>query len=159
LKKAGVAAALPLWPRELLAGAQFRRRRPTDADWPSQAARQIWQLFLDWLARSPGSYKIEGGPIIGSVPARGWWDADAWKKFGADLLCRIHVRARRRPTCGREATWARRGWFICGFESLWLPAPLLGDDSQERLANALFAGSRHWQIELHFQQRARRRAP
>jgi hypothetical protein len=42
------------------------------------------------------------------------------------------------------------GWFIWGFESLWLPASLLADDAQERLANALFAGSRHSPIELHF---------
>jgi len=41
-------------------------------------------------------------------------------------------------------------WTIYGFESLWLPASLLGDDSQEQLANALFAGSRHEMIELHF---------
>jgi FAD/FMN-containing dehydrogenase len=41
-------------------------------------------------------------------------------------------------------------WTIYGFESLWLPASLLEDASQEKLANALFAGSRHEMIELHF---------
>lgn len=41
-------------------------------------------------------------------------------------------------------------WTIYGLESLWLPASLLEDDSQERLANALFAGSRYGMIELHF---------
>jgi hypothetical protein len=33
---------------------------------------------------------------------------------------------------------------------MWLPASLLEDDSQNRLATALFAGSRHHEIELHF---------
>ncbi len=42
------------------------------------------------------------------------------------------------------------GWFIYGYESLWLPASLLKGGSQEHLAKALFEGSRHWQIELHF---------
>ena len=42
------------------------------------------------------------------------------------------------------------GWFIYAFESLWLPASLLEDNSQERLANALFAASRHSEVELHF---------
>jgi len=42
------------------------------------------------------------------------------------------------------------GWFIYGFESLWLPASLLENESQERLANALFAASRHHGVELHF---------
>ena len=41
-------------------------------------------------------------------------------------------------------------WFLYGYESLWMPASLLEDDSQERLAQALFAGSRHKDIELHF---------
>jgi FAD/FMN-containing dehydrogenase len=42
------------------------------------------------------------------------------------------------------------GQFLYGFESLWLPASLLEEDSQERLVNALFASSRHWGVELHF---------
>jgi hypothetical protein len=43
------------------------------------------------------------------------------------------------------------GWVVYGFESLWLPASLLvGDDSQQRLADALFAASRHSEVELHF---------
>lgn len=41
-------------------------------------------------------------------------------------------------------------WTIYGFESLWLPAKLLEEDSRERLAGALFAGSRQQGIELHF---------
>jgi hypothetical protein len=42
------------------------------------------------------------------------------------------------------------GWVVYGFESLWLPASLLESDSQELLANALFAASRHSEVELHF---------
>jgi hypothetical protein len=41
-------------------------------------------------------------------------------------------------------------WTIYGYESLWLPTSPLEDDSQERLTNALFAGSRYQLIELHF---------
>jgi len=41
-------------------------------------------------------------------------------------------------------------WTIYGYESLWLPVSLLHDQSGERLANALFAGSRYNMIELHF---------
>lgn len=42
------------------------------------------------------------------------------------------------------------GWFVYGFESPWLPASLLADNSQERLSSALFAASRHNELELHF---------
>lgn len=41
-------------------------------------------------------------------------------------------------------------WSIYGFASQWLPASLLEDDAQERQANALFASSRHWEVELQF---------
>jgi hypothetical protein len=42
------------------------------------------------------------------------------------------------------------GMFLYAFESLWLPASLLKENAQHRLADALFAASRHWEVELHF---------
>src|SRR5262249_36633855 len=39
---------------------------------------------------------------------------------------------------------------LYGFESLWLRALLLENDSQEKLANALFTASRLSEVELHF---------
>src|SRR6185295_1847757 len=42
------------------------------------------------------------------------------------------------------------GWFIWGYESLWLPASLLESDAQQRLADALFASSRYAGLALHF---------
>jgi FAD/FMN-containing dehydrogenase len=40
--------------------------------------------------------------------------------------------------------------FIHGYDSLWLPASLLAADERARLAEALFAASRHHAVELHF---------
>ena len=42
------------------------------------------------------------------------------------------------------------GAFWHGFETLWLPASLLQGDQQQRLANALYAASRHWGFEIQF---------
>jgi len=42
------------------------------------------------------------------------------------------------------------GQVLHGFQSAWLPAWLLQKDRQDRLADALFAATRHWQLELHF---------
>jgi hypothetical protein len=39
-----------------------------------------------------------------------------------------------------------------GLESLWLPRSLLERDGCERLADALFAATRHRPVELHFQK-------
>lgn len=112
--------------------------------------KKVWQPFRDWVTRSPGSYTFTREPRIGSIPAQKWWDVE-WTKenrpgrFVAD----------ERPGASPNNVWwtgdaGQVAWTIYGFESLWLPASLLEDDWQERLANALFAGSRNKGIELHF---------
>jgi FAD/FMN-containing dehydrogenase len=60
-----------------------------------------------------------------------------------------------RPGAGPHDAWwkgdaGQIAWFIWGYESLWLPASLLEDNRQERLAEALFAGSRSHPLALHF---------
>lgn len=116
----------------------------------TEQSLKIWQPFLDWLAKSPGVYAIESQPIIGAMPTRHWWDVD-WRKehhhpvFNSDS----------RPGASPNNVWwtgdgGQVGWVIYAFESLWLPESLLSDDSQERLANALFAASRFSKVELHF---------
>jgi FAD/FMN-containing dehydrogenase len=113
-------------------------------------AKKVWQPFLDWIARSPGSYTVEPGMVLGSMPARYWWDVQ-WRKahhhevFDSDT----------RPGASPNNVWwtgdaGQVAWTIYGFESLWLPASLLEEASQDKLANALFAGSRYEMIELHF---------
>ena len=116
----------------------------------TEEARKVWQPFLDWVARSPGVYTVEPGMILGSMPARHWWDVE-WRKEQ-----RQHVfDSDERPGVSENNVWwtgdaGQVAWTIYAFESLWLPESLLGDDSQEQLANALFAGSRYEMIELHF---------
>jgi FAD/FMN-containing dehydrogenase len=60
-----------------------------------------------------------------------------------------------RPGSAQSDVWATGdsgevGWHIWGYESLWMPASLLSSDSRARLADALFDGSRHADINLHF---------
>lgn len=116
----------------------------------TEEARKVWQPFLDWIARSPGIYTVEPGMVLGSMPARHWWDVE-WRKAQHQQVFDSDAR----PTASPNNVWwtgdaGQVAWTIYGFESLWLPASLLEEDSQERLANALFAGSRYEMIELHF---------
>jgi hypothetical protein len=87
---------------------------------------------------------------IGSMPARHWWDVE-WRKKQHQHAFDSDTRPGASPN---NAWWTGDGGQVAstiyGYESLWLPASLLEDDSQERLANALFAGSRSQLIELHF---------
>ncbi len=113
-------------------------------------AKKVWQPFLDWVAQSKGDYTIPAEPIIGSLPARGWWDVD-WRREHNQKV----FESDSRPGASPNNVWwtgdaGQVAWTIYGFESLWMPATLLEDDSRERLSNALFAGSRHQGIELHF---------
>jgi len=113
-------------------------------------ARKVWQPFLEWLARSSGSYTVEGSDKIGSMPARHWWDVEWRKEHHHEVF--LHDS---RPGASPNNVWWKGdgGQVACviyGYQSLWLPASLLEDNSQEHLANALFAASRHSDVELHF---------
>jgi FAD/FMN-containing dehydrogenase len=119
-------------------------------DLETEQSRKVWQPFLNWLAQSSGAYTIESEPEIGSMPFRHWWDVDWRKEHHQDVF-----KADSRQGAGPSNVWwngdgGQVGWVVWGFESLWLPASLLQDDSQEKLANALFAASRYSEIELHF---------
>ena len=116
----------------------------------TEEARRVWQPFLDWIGRSPGLYTIEPGMILGSIAARHWWDPE-WRRQRHQDVFISDSRAGASPS---RVWWkgdaGQVAWTIYGFESLWLPASLLHDNSGERLANALFTGSRNNMIELHF---------
>jgi FAD/FMN-containing dehydrogenase len=113
-------------------------------------ARRAWRPLLDWVERSPHAYTLKAPPVIVSIAARDFWNVDYMEKHHPGAFV-----ADPRPGANPQNVWWRGdggqvGWFIYGFESLWLPASLLEDDSQERLADALFACSRHSGVELHF---------
>lgn len=116
----------------------------------TEQSQKVWQPFLDWVARSPADYTMKSEHDIGSMPARHWWDVD-WRKEHHHPVFLADSRA---GASSNNVWWrgdgGQVGWVVYGFESLWLPASLLKDDSQELLSNALFAASRHTEVELHF---------
>ena len=115
-----------------------------------QQAEDVWRPFLDWVAASPRDLSIPSAPIIGSIPARSWWDADFLRK---NFPSRVHSDDRPSAPEG-HFWWAGNqneiGIFWHGYQSIWLPATLLLKDSQQGLSDALFAASRHWPVALHF---------
>jgi FAD/FMN-containing dehydrogenase len=116
----------------------------------TEEAMKAWQPFLDWVARSHAEYSVDPGMMIGSIPARHWWDVEWWRQHHYPVF-----NSDPRPGAPENNIWwtgdgGQVAWTIYGYESMWLPASLLQDDSQEQLANALFASSRHDRIGLHF---------
>ncbi|MGH7934847.1 MAG: FAD-dependent oxidoreductase [Candidatus Binataceae bacterium] len=138
-------------------------------------AKRVWQPFLDWVARSPHEYSFDGRVVIASIPARHFWDVQWWKEHWPEIAfprngyplhallddALVHLMRQpafdfdNRPGAGPNNAWWKAdagqvGWFMWGFESLWLPASLLENNTQQRLADALFASSRFSGVELHF---------
>ncbi len=141
----------------------------------TEQVKQVWQPFLDWVAGAHDAYSVEGRTVLGSVPARNWWNVQWWKEHWPEIAfprngnplhalvddALVHVMHQPifviddRSGAGPNNAWwkgdgGQVGWFIWGFESLWLPASLLESDAQQRLADALFASSRYSGVELHF---------
>jgi FAD/FMN-containing dehydrogenase len=115
-----------------------------------QQAEGVWQPFLDSLAGSPRDFVFETPAVIAEIPARHFWDAH-YLKQNYPLL----ILADDRPGAPEgNFLWAgdagQVGQFMHGYRSAWLPASLLKRDRQSQLAAALFAGSRHWGVSLHF---------
>lgn len=113
-------------------------------------ATDAWKPFLDWLAVSPGDFIVQSPPTVAAIPARSFWDPEFLKKNLSQF-----VLVDDRPGAPQENIFWRgdagqAGQYLHGYRSAWLPAKLLGEEMQPRLAGALFAGTRQWPISLHF---------
>jgi FAD/FMN-containing dehydrogenase len=121
----------------------------TFQDLEKQEANAVWQKFLHAVAALP-DMAIESPFFIEALPAQKWWDVDYLEKYSTGS-----VLLDPRPGAPRHHAWwtgdkDQAGSFIQAYKSTWLPATLLDDGARGRLCNALFAGSRHWTISLHF---------
>jgi FAD/FMN-containing dehydrogenase len=105
--------------------------------------RALWQPFFDWVGSSPGDYLILRPLHGGAEDSRAWWNVAGNSSMFQD---------------SREGAPKHHGWWhgdqdqvgvlLHGFESIWLPASTL-DGPHPPLADALFAASRHKQVQLH----------
>lgn len=137
-------------------------------------AKKIWQPFLDRV-RATSDLSVQWPVVISSRPARTWWDvkwikADwpemAFPSKGNTLVGMFDYALEQlipqpifstddRSGASPDNVWwkgdgGQVGWYIWGYESLWLPEQLLAPDSEKQLADALFEGSRRCGIGLHF---------
>jgi FAD/FMN-containing dehydrogenase len=114
----------------------------------NQQAADAWRPFFDWV-NSTSDYTTSDLEA-GSIHARAWWDAQARKKRGSDAM----INDPRPGASAVHAWWSgdqdQVSAYLHGYESLWLPAALLQKAEQAHLAGALFAASRHWEVQLHF---------
>ena len=115
-----------------------------------QQADRVWRPFMEWVAKAPEDFVVETPLMVIDIPARHFWDAAHMKKNHPQF-----VVADNRPNAPEgNFFWAgdggQVGFFLHGYRSAWLPASLLKEDQQGKLADALFSSSRHWGVSLHF---------
>jgi FAD/FMN-containing dehydrogenase len=135
--------------------------------------KAVWEPFLAFVEAN--NYSLPGFKTIGSFPARHQWDAQWWNEHWPEIAfprngnplhaladdVLVYVMSQpamaqdNRPGAAPDNVWWKGNTEECavywwGYESLWLPASLLEGDQQQRLAEALFAASRSFAVELHF---------
>lgn len=111
-------------------------------------AGNAWRSFFDWIKNSNDF--SASGLQAGAGHARHWWDAVYRKSKNNDSMI-----SDPRPGAPEFHAWwsgdqEQVGAFLHGYDSLWLPAPLLQREKRQSLADALFAASRRKKVEIHF---------
>lgn len=113
-------------------------------------AQEAWQPFFDAVYACSEDLTLDFSPFsIVSTSARTFWSPSLVKKlFG-------FMKLDDRPGAAPENVFwpgdeAQAGQIIHGYQSAWLPVRLLQEESTAALCDALFRGSRHWGIALHF---------
>src|SRR4029077_3605921 len=98
-----------------------------------------------WVKAAARDYTILDAPGAGAKPARHWWEISGNRSMIPD---------KRAGAAAHHGYWQgdqeQVGAFLHGYDSVWLPAALLESAQRPRLIEALIAGSREQEIELHF---------
>jgi FAD/FMN-containing dehydrogenase len=115
----------------------------------SDEARAAWKPLIDFANANSADYEGQSAFIAVAFPARLYWNADVLRKVPGDVVFDT------RPGAPATDFWwsgdgEQVGVFWHAYTSAWLPASLLHGEGQARLADALFAASRHWSVGLHF---------
>ncbi|MGH7212390.1 MAG: FAD-binding protein, partial [Acetobacteraceae bacterium] len=102
-----------------------------------QQADEVWRPFVDWMAAPPHDFTITSPLNLGTMPARDWWNP-------AYIVQHRPGRAfsDQRPGAPADNVWfaeqnTELGVFIHGYQSIWLPAPLLHKERRRQFADAL----------------------
>ncbi len=112
-------------------------------------AHSSWAPFFEWV-RAREEYSFTRKPLILAVPAQRFWDPN----YVNALVPGEVLMDRRAGAPPYHAFWKdnrnEAGQLLHAYKSAWLPAMLLEPTHQSALVNAIFASSRQWVVEFHF---------
>jgi FAD/FMN-containing dehydrogenase len=106
-----------------------------------------WDPFLDWVAARPGAFDADA--FVATVPFDRFWDPGMWDELVPGMICRDD-----RPDVPPHRFWwatnqGEVSQYLDAFSSRWLPRGLFAR-TPERITEALFEATRHWNVSLHF---------
>jgi FAD/FMN-containing dehydrogenase len=110
----------------------------------------LWNPFFERIKKSPEKYTIASDPIILTIPARRFWDADFLKKYLPQAVFPDSREGAPDKHYWWEADNSQIGIYWHSYQSVWLPETLLAKDQTNRLVDALFSATRHWRATFHF---------
>jgi hypothetical protein len=110
-----------------------------------EQAEDIWRPFLDWIAASPSELDLEHEPVIRSIPARGWWDVGFRRQHLAAT-----VKTDDRPGADAHDFWWPVMWLRSAGSCTATSPPGCRRFCWSSRSCWLFAASRRWRVDLHF---------
>jgi FAD/FMN-containing dehydrogenase len=109
----------------------------------------VWAPFFAWV-RARKEYSFGGEVQVLVVPARAFWSPT----YMNARLPGVAIMDDREGARSYRAFWRdnryEAGQLLHAYKSAWLPATLLEPSQQQVLVDAIFASSRHWPSEFHF---------
>jgi FAD/FMN-containing dehydrogenase len=110
-------------------------------------AEAAWKPFRQFVAASPSDFETVEPIRVGTTSAWNWWDLEWRRKHTPDAMT-----SDPRPGAPASNMWwsdntGEAYAYLYGYESLWLPQSLLG--FPEKLADAVFDASRHFEVQFH----------
>lgn len=107
--------------------------------------RAVWDPFFAWVQAHAADFTVTEALGASARAARGWWSLESNHSLQPDT----------RPGVPAHHGWwngdqDQVGAYLHGYDSLWLPATLLGPAMRARFIEALLAASRLKEVELHF---------
>jgi FAD/FMN-containing dehydrogenase len=112
-------------------------------------AESVWAPFTAALATQTKDFSIESPLSFIAVPAQHFWDADHLRKVPG-LVLQDDRPGAPLGNIFYVGDSGQVGFFIHGYKSAWLPASLLSETERQKLADAVFAASRFWPVQFHF---------
>jgi FAD/FMN-containing dehydrogenase len=110
-----------------------------------QSVQAVWKPFFDWIMASPNDYAVTD-----ALGAHGHAAQQMWEVPGNSAMTPDSRAGAPKYHGWWNGDQAQVGMFLNGYDSLWLPERLLHEEDGKLLSDALFAGSRHKEIQLHF---------